>query len=516
MKSVRLFAALIAAVIAFAPPSFASFVGKQADDAIAKKADGEPVTEQSCNVEAMKAKFESRGSGDYMADNNKGFVGKYQMGAQALEDMGYLKPGSSRNADGSINYRATYDPSNWTGKDGIFSAQDWMSNSSVQDAVEPLWQARQASYALSETKNAIASGAQIPGGCGQMTQGAYLMGAQLVGQGGVNEFLKSGGFCGKKGQTSASGYTLKSNTTDANGTCAQKYMCAGSSCSTVNKDMSKKTCGPTMQMINGISCANFSGETAAFCLKTKPYLMTQGECDSAEAMAEKEPKGPNKEKCENLTFGPGTGSWSFALACSWAQEVVADQDGMDNNLQQANGPVSDPACMQKLQGMGVQFSQLGQVSNGTYGGTSCFIENAVSLSGTAIPFGKTITMACDTAVAIENLSNQIKGFGVTGYSSDIYAIRECGPKIDKRGPIPGTITGHARGWAIDFSGVKVGGRDVPMASIHAPNTADGQIALQVKAAACANFKLVLSPTYKMYVGKYVHNHVEWGNQNGCN
>lgn len=508
MKSGRFFTALIAAVIAFTPPSFA------ANDAIAKKANGEAVTEQKCDVDALKAKFESRGSGSYQADNKKGYVGKFQMGAEALEDMGYLKKGASRNPDGSINYKATYNPANWTGKNGINSAQDWMSNSSVQDLVEPLWQAKQASYALSETKNAISSGAQIPGGCGQMSQGAYLMGAQLVGQGGVNEFLKSGGFCGKKGQTSPSGYTLGANTTDANGTCAQTYMCAGSSCSTVNKDMSKKTCVPTMQMINGINCSNFSGATAAFCRQTQPYLMTQGECDSAEAMAEKEQKGPNKEKCENLTFGPGTGSWSFVLACSWAKEVVADQDGMDNNLQQPTGPVSDPACIQKLQGMGVQFKSLGQVSNGTYGGTSCFIENAVSLSGTAIPFGKSITMACDTAVAMETMGTKLKGMGVTGYTSDISAIRTCGPKRDDRGNIPGTITGHARGWAVDWGGFMYGGQAVSMAQVRNPAAPFYAIANQVKAIACSSFKLVLTPTYANYT-KFGHNHVEWGNQSGC-
>jgi hypothetical protein len=480
-----------------------------ADDAIAAKKDGEAVSEQSCDVEALKSKFESAGSGSYQADNKKGFIGKYQMGAEALEDMGYLKKGASK-----LGSRATYNPANWTGKDGINSAIDWKNNTAVQEKVEPLWQKVQQGYMLSTTKQAVASGSQIPGGCGSMSLNAYKMGASLVGQGGVESFLKSGGFCGKKGQTAPNGYVLEYATTDDFDTCAQKYMCAGSSCSTVEKDMSKKTCVPTMQMIDGISCSNFSGATAAFCQKTKPYLMTQGECDSAEAMAEKEPKGPNKEKCENLTFGPGTGSWSFALACSWAKEVVADQDGMDNNLQQPTGPVSDPACIQNLQSMGVQFRSSGQVPNGTYGGTSCFIENAVSLSGTALPFGKTMTMACDTAVAMEKMSQQLKGIGVTGYTSDIASLRECGPKRDDRGNIPGTITGHARGWAVDWGGFIYNGQAVSMAQVRNPSAPYYAIATQVKAIACANFKLVLTPTYANYT-KFGHNHVEWGNQNGC-
>jgi hypothetical protein len=508
MKSGRLFAALIAAVIAFTPPSFA------ADDAIAQKADGEAVTEQKCDVDALKAKFESRGAGSYQADNKKGYIGKFQMGAEALEDMGYLKPGSSKNPDGSINYKATYNPANWTGKNGVNSAQDWMSNSGVQDLVEPLWQAKQAGYALGETRNAISSGAQIPGGCGQMSQGAYLMGAQLVGQGGVNEFLKSGGFCGKKGQTSPGGYTLGANTTDANGMCAQTYMCAGSSCSTVTKDMSKKTCVPTMQMINGISCSNFSGATAAFCRQTQPYLMTQGECDSAETMAENEPKGPNKEKCENLTFGSGTGSWSFALACSWAKEVVADQDGMDNNQQQPKGPVSDPACLQNLQGMGVQFANNGQQPNGQLYGKTCYVENAVTLSGTALPFGKSLMMACDTAIAMEKMGQALKGIGVTGYTGDISSTVNCRPKRDDRGDIAGTVSGHSYGWAVDWGGFIYNGQQISMAQVRNPAAPYYAIANQVKGIACANFKLVLTPSYANYT-KFGHNHVEWGNQNGC-
>lgn len=480
-----------------------------ADDSQAKKADGEAVSEQSCSVESMKQKFESKGSGDYLADNKLGYIGRYQMGAEALEDMGYIKKGASKFANGKVNFKATYDPSNWTGKDGINSAADWKNNGALQDAVEPLWQAKQMSYMPKNVKNAM--GGQIPGGCGPMTDAAYKMGAQLVGGGGVSDFLASGGFCGKKGQTSPSGYTLKYSTMDGFDTCVQKYMCAGASCSTVNKDMSKKTCGPTMQMINGISCGNFSGAQAAFCQQAKPFLMTDGECNSAEAMAEKEPKGPNKEKCENLTFGPGTGSWSFALACSWAKEVVADQDGMNNNIQQPTGPVNDPACISNLQAMGVQFETKGRVFNGNYGGETCYIENAVSLSGTALPFGKSITMACNTALAMEKMGTQLKGMGVTGYTDDIYAIRKCGPMIDDRGSISGTITHHSYGWAVDFGGFIYNGQAVSMAQVRNPSAPYYAIANQVKAAACNNFKLVLSPTYANYK-KFGHNHVEWGNQ----
>ncbi len=296
-----------------------------------------------------------------------------------------------------------------------------------------------------------------------------------------------------------------------------KIYVRGIDCSEVKKDMNKKTCDTTMPMIEAISCSNYTGEQATLCNYARPFLMTRAECASAEDMAKGEKMGPNKEKCENQTFGSGTGSWSYVLACSWSKEVIADQDGQDNNSQpnaqnQPNGPVSDPACIQKLKGMGVTFNTLGRVFNGSYNGTTCYIENAVSLSGTNLPFGHSMTMACDTAVAMENLSIKLKALGVTGYSNDIGSLRTCGPKRDKRGDIPGTITGHSKGWAVDFGGIKYGGRTISMANIHNPSSPDGQIALAVKAAACSTFKLVLSPTYKMYIGAFVHNHVEWGNQ----
>ncbi len=168
------------------------FQTAQADDAQAAKADGQSVSEQSCDIESIKSKFESGGSGGYSADNKLGFIGKYQMGAQALEEMGYLKPGSSSSDT------ATYSAANWTGKNGIYSAADWKANTAVQEAVEPLWQQKQASHMLSVTKNAVATGAQIPGGCGTMTASAYSMGAHLVVRVVLNPFLKAAAFAGDK------------------------------------------------------------------------------------------------------------------------------------------------------------------------------------------------------------------------------------------------------------------------------------------------------------------------------
>jgi hypothetical protein len=67
------------------------------------------------------------GGGKYDADNKVGFIGKYQFGAQALETFKYLKPGTSADRN------AVYSPSNWTGKNGISSADDFKKASDIQE-----------------------------------------------------------------------------------------------------------------------------------------------------------------------------------------------------------------------------------------------------------------------------------------------------------------------------------------------------------------------------------------------
>jgi hypothetical protein len=69
-------------------------------------------------------------SGNKSVDNKVGFLGKYQFGAQALETFGYLKPGTSKGND-----KAVYEPSNWTGKDGMRSKDDFLNNLQVQEAL---------------------------------------------------------------------------------------------------------------------------------------------------------------------------------------------------------------------------------------------------------------------------------------------------------------------------------------------------------------------------------------------
>lgn len=63
------------------------------------------------------------------AVNQYGYIGRYQMGAGALVDTGYLK----REAYGKGN-KAMNDPSMWTGKNNIRSKEDFLANEKEQEA----------------------------------------------------------------------------------------------------------------------------------------------------------------------------------------------------------------------------------------------------------------------------------------------------------------------------------------------------------------------------------------------
>ena len=67
------------------------------------------------------------GDGKYDTDNTYGFLGKYQFGGLALETFGYLKPGTGADK------KSVYNPSNWTGKNGMNSADDFKKASDIQE-----------------------------------------------------------------------------------------------------------------------------------------------------------------------------------------------------------------------------------------------------------------------------------------------------------------------------------------------------------------------------------------------
>lgn len=444
----------------------------------------------NADASAAIAGLESAGSGDLAALSKDGYIGRYQMGEEALLDQQLVIPDGNKfdnNFTWSQKAYSLY---------GIRSNADFFANEAAQEAIHKEYQRLNLGY-LGSALNSV--GQPLPCG-GSMSQAALLAGSQL-GHVKVKNYVNNGMKCvpGKG-----------SPTNDGNGTCVEKFMCAVSGCKAIEKDMSKKTCDVTMPMIEGISCSNMPGSLRSFCSTYRPYLMTRAECQDAEEMAKAAPKGPHAERCENLSFGVGSGSWSFVLACSYASEAPADQDGHS----EPKGPVTDPACIENLRGMGVQFDVLGQVYNGTASGKACYIENAVALTGTAVPFGSRLTMSCDMAIAVEKFGQQLKGMGVTGYITPSTTV-PCRPMRDATGDKVGTVSEHGIGRAMDFMGVYVGGQQIHSRNIHNKGTAHGAFMSQIKSIACSTFRGVLSPEYPLYKGKYDHFHVEWGRGSFC-
>lgn len=109
---------------------------------------GNPVTSESeetiigplnaadiSNLKEAIAKLESQGSGGYKAINSLGYVGKYQFGSPALQDLGYVVKGTS-NAS-----RVLVNNSTWTGKDGIISRNRFLETPDIQEKCMDLYMA---------------------------------------------------------------------------------------------------------------------------------------------------------------------------------------------------------------------------------------------------------------------------------------------------------------------------------------------------------------------------------------
>jgi hypothetical protein len=147
---------------------------------------GQLGADNSDKLRAWVLQRESGGKYDN-AGNQFGFIGGYQFGAPALEDVGLLKSGTS----GAGN-RALDTPGNWTIPDG---KAGFLSNPALQDqAFNKLAERNYRTLTAAGVINANTSPGDVAG---------YLAAAHLIGAGGViNKGL---------------------NATDANGTAAKSY-----------------------------------------------------------------------------------------------------------------------------------------------------------------------------------------------------------------------------------------------------------------------------------------------------
>ena len=137
---------------------------------------------------------QSEGSGNYTTNTGNGFYGAYQMGDEALQDAGYMDAGG-----------------NWTGKDGVKSLDDYLSNPTAQDNAFLAYGEKNLSYLgnwqqyIGQTINGV-----------PVTRAGLIAGSHLVGAGGLKYWLSSGGDCTNKG--------TGSDAVDGNGTCAGTYL----------------------------------------------------------------------------------------------------------------------------------------------------------------------------------------------------------------------------------------------------------------------------------------------------
>lgn len=126
--------------------------------------------------EKYKNRLGQRESGnDWNKVNTIGFVGRWQFGAPALQDLGYVRGGAST--------RALVADSSWTGKDGVSSRQAFLSNTQVQE--QCLLSYTRANYKTLLRMKVISRSDSVA------TVAGFLATAHLKGPGGAQK-LKNG------------------------------------------------------------------------------------------------------------------------------------------------------------------------------------------------------------------------------------------------------------------------------------------------------------------------------------
>ena len=111
-------------------------------------------------------------SNDYQAENSLGYIGKYQMGGMALQDLGL------KDKQG-----------NWTGKDGINSKEDFLNNPEVQEKTMDEWVNIQNKYLKSAGADKYI-GTKFDGV--NVTKEGLSAAAHLVGAKAVAKMLQTG------------------------------------------------------------------------------------------------------------------------------------------------------------------------------------------------------------------------------------------------------------------------------------------------------------------------------------
>lgn len=124
-------------------------------------------------------------------ENQRGYVGLYQLGESALQDAGYYF------TDPSATYRNSW-TGIWTGNDGVYSLDDFLSNPQAQTDALNAYFAKNVGYIHSYGLQRYL-GTQIAGI--PVTESGMLAAAHLGGIGSLRSFLNSGGMINNSDST---------------------------------------------------------------------------------------------------------------------------------------------------------------------------------------------------------------------------------------------------------------------------------------------------------------------------
>jgi len=120
----------------------------------------------------------SESNGNYTIQNQFGYQGKYQFGSLALQDMGYVKPGTPQTVEALNN------PNNWTGKNGVTSAAAFRTSPEIQE--DTMFRYTKQNYSSLE-RLGLVTDATDP------TEIAGLLSAShLAGPGNVSQWARNG------------------------------------------------------------------------------------------------------------------------------------------------------------------------------------------------------------------------------------------------------------------------------------------------------------------------------------
>jgi len=117
---------------------------------------------------------------NYSAINQLGYIGKYQFGAAALADRGYIKIDAVR----AYGNGALTRPESWTGKDGIKNREDFLRNTQIQESA--MFEQLTANY------NTLVKIQAVKPSDDKTTIAGMMAVSHLLGAGGASNWKKTG------------------------------------------------------------------------------------------------------------------------------------------------------------------------------------------------------------------------------------------------------------------------------------------------------------------------------------